>query len=150
MKSIYNPETLKEVISRIEKLTPETKAKWGKMNAAQMLAHCVEPLIIATGKVNEPRMLIGRMLAPFIKKNYYNDKPWQQNSPTAPAFIMTGMDKDFEKEKTNLIAIMTEFSQGGEEKCTKHPNPFWGKLTAEQNGLGQYKHLDHHLQQFGV
>ena len=149
MKSIYSPETLKEILSRIDKLTPESKALWGKMNAAQMLAHCVEPLKIATGKINEPRMLIGRILAPFIKKNYYNDLPWRKNSPTSPNFIIAD-ERDFEKEKANLIAIMTEFSIGGVEKCSKHPNPFWGKLTEEQQGIGQYKHIDHHLQQFGV
>jgi uncharacterized protein YqcC (DUF446 family) len=149
MKSIYLQETLKEIVSRIDKLTPESKALWGKMNPAQMLAHCVEPLKIATGKINEPRMLIGILLAPFLKKGYYNDKPWPKNSPTAPSFIMADA-RDFEKEKANLIAIITEFSEGVAAKCTKHPNPFYGKLTPEQHGLGQYKHIDHHLQQFGV
>ena len=149
MKSLYDQTTLQEVISRIEKLTPQTKALWGKMNSAQMLAHSIEPLKISTGKIIEPRLFIGRILAPFFKKGYYNDKPWPKNSPTAPNFIMAD-EKDFEKEKANLIAIITEFSKGGEAKCSKHPNPFYGKLTPEQQGLGQYKHLDHHLQQFGV
>lgn len=149
MKSIYSPEALEEILLRIDKLTPDSKSLWGKMNAAQMLAHCVEPLKIATGKINEPRMLIGILLAPFLKKGYYNDKPWPKNSPTAPKFIMA-YEKDFEKEKANLKAIVTEFSEGGEAKCTRHPNPFYGKLSPAQHGLGQYKHLDHHLQQFGV
>jgi hypothetical protein len=149
MKSIYSPETLKELVSRIDKLSPDSTALWGKMNISQMMAHCVEPLKVSSGKINEPRLFIGRILAPFLKKAYYNDNPWPKNSPTAPSYIMNDA-RDFEKEKANLKAIITEFSEGGEEKCTRHPNPFYGKLTPEQQGLGQYKHIDHHLQQFGV
>ena len=92
MKSIYSAETLKEIVSRIDKLSPDSKALWGKMNVSQMMAHCVEPLKVSTGKTNEPRLFIGRILAPFLKKGYYNDKPWPKNSPTAPSYIMSDVE----------------------------------------------------------
>lgn len=149
MKSLFSPATLQEVTDRINKLSPDSKALWGVMNPAQMLRHCQGPLEIATGKINPPRMLIGRILAPFMKSIYYNDKPWGKNTPTAPDF-KTLDNYDFETEKKKLLDLVTEFSKGGEAKCSRNPNPFFGRLTPEQTGMGQFKHLDHHLQQFGI
>ena len=149
MKSIYEKTNLQEINSRIEKLTPETKPIWGKMNPAQMMEHCARALDFSTGKSKPPRMFIGYILGSMLKPQYYNDKPWQRNSPTAPNYLVAN-PQDFEKSKSRLLAILKEFSEGGEAKCTTHPSPFFGKLTPEQHGLGQYKHIDHHLQQFGV
>ncbi|MFD1127776.1 DUF1569 domain-containing protein [Paenibacillus provencensis] len=30
-----------------------------------------------------------------------------------------------------------------------NPHPFFGKLTSEEWSIGLYKHLDHHLKEFG-
>ena len=43
-----------------------------------------------------------------------------------------------------------QFSEGGETRCTRHPHPFFGSLTPQAWSRGMYKHLDHHLRQFGV
>jgi Protein of unknown function (DUF1569) len=42
------------------------------------------------------------------------------------------------------------FAKGGAEGCTKHPHNFFGKLTPLEWATGMYKHLDHHLRQFGA
>ncbi|GAB1447415.1 hypothetical protein MASR2M44_04100 [Bacteroidota bacterium] len=149
MKSLFNPETLLEITERINQLRPDSKALWGVMNPAQMLKHCQGPLEIATGRKNPPRMFIGRLLAPFMKAIYYNDKPWGKGIQTAPEFKTLG-NYDFNEEKAKLLELVNEFSKGGEAKCSKNPNPFFGKLTPEQTAFAQYKHLDHHLPQFGI
>ena len=149
MKSIYEKSVLQEVIARVEKLKVETKPVWGKMNPAQMMEHCSLIFDYATGKNKPPRMFIGYILGPIFKKQYYNDEPMRKNSPTATNYIVS-TQQDFEKAKSRLLNLVKEFSEGGEAKCTTHPSPFFGNLTAEQHGMGQYKHLDHHLQQFGV
>jgi len=149
LKSIYQPEVLAEVIERINALKPDSKALWGKMNAAQMMSHCYATLRVATGKENPPRILMGRLLGSFFKASYYNDKPWQKHAPTIPAYKRETA-RDFETEKHLLLSILKAFSEGGEEKCSTHPHPFFGKLTPAQHGEGQYKHIDHHLQQFGI
>ena len=149
MESLFDKRILDSLIARINKLTPATGAGWGKMEAAQMLAHCNAAIQGALGRTHDPRVFIGRIFAPFMKSLYYSDKPYGQGTPTAPGFIITG-ERDFEKEKQELIANISEFQAGGAEKVTKTPNPFFGKLTPEQWAMGQYKHIDHHLRQFGV
>jgi hypothetical protein len=73
----------------------------------------------------------------------------QPNSPTIPAVRITD-EKEFEFERSELKRKIRAFQANGPEKCTTNPHPFFGKLTPEQWGKGTYKHLDHHLKQFGV
>lgn len=149
MRNLFQPDALAEILQRINKLTPSSQRQWGKMDVAQMLAHCSSTLEVAIGKKNLPRLFIGRILAPFMKSNAYNDKPIPKNSPTDKSFIIAD-PKDFEKEKSRLISLVKEFANGGEGKVTTHPHSFFGRLTPVQWSQSTYKHLDHHLTQFGV
>ena len=60
MKNLFEHETVDEVIERIDGLEPEAQRQWGRMDVAQMLAHCAAALDMASGKINPPRMLIGK------------------------------------------------------------------------------------------
>lgn len=149
MNTIYDKANLTAVLERINKLTPETAPQWGKMNVSQMMEHCSRALDYATGKDKPKRLLIGRFFGSFIKKQYYNDKPWDRNLPTAPKFVVTDLPA-FAETKQRLTSLVKEFGEGGEAKCTTHPSAFFGYFTPAQHGMGVYKHLDHHLTQFGV
>jgi len=149
MKNIFDAATLEEIKQRIGTLRPESKRKWGKMEVAQMLAHCSAALEVAAGKKRLPRMFIGRILGPFFKSRFYNDRPFKKNSPTDKSFLVIDR-RNFEKEKARLLDLITQFSTGGEAACTRHPHSFFGKLTPRQWGMGMYKHLDHHLKQFAA
>lgn len=150
MKSFFDPAAKNEMIARLDKLTPETKPLWGKMNSAQMMAHNVAVMESATDAA-PPRkqMFIGKIFMLFMKKQFTNDKPHGRNSPTSPDFLMAD-EKDFAREKQRLIAIINQFHEGGPGKVTKHPSTFWGHCTPHEWGIGMYKHMDHHFQQFGL
>ena len=148
MKSLFDPEAKDEIFKRLESLSADAKAEWGKMNSSQMLAHCGKGLEMATGKIKPKRILIGRIIGPLFKHNMTNDKPFTKNSPTDPALVMTG-SKNFDEEMRNLKKHIELFHKGGPEKATRHPHPFFGKMTPETWGISAYKHLDHHLRQFG-
>lgn len=79
----------------------------------------------------------------------YNDKPLPRNLSTI-AILRIAEDRDFEIERERLKQKILTFQSNGPEKCTRNPHPFFGTLTPEQWGKGIYKHLDHHLRQFGV
>jgi hypothetical protein len=150
MKSMFDLATVQEMESRLASLTPESRREWGKMNAAQTVAHCSLGMENALGDTKPPRVLIGRVLGPVVKKLALgNDEPMRKNSPTAPSLIVSD-DCDLEEEKVRLIGLMGRFSKGGAAVCTDHPHAFFGKLTPEQWAELMYKHLDHHLRQFGV
>lgn len=149
MKSLYEKAACDELMLRIDQLHPDTKAIWGKMNVTQMMAHCAAGMDMASGKLNIDRVLMGKLIGGFLKSFYTSDKPFNRNTPTAKELVKVDAF-DFEKEKNNLKTLMQAFSEGGTAKCTTHPHPFFGKLKAEDWGIGIYKHTDHHLRQFGV
>jgi uncharacterized protein DUF1569 len=149
MNSLFTAEHAQEVIARLERISPDQKPVWGKMNAAQMMAHCNETMEVARGIKHLKRGFISYVLGSMIKKHFYNDAPTRKNSPTHPTFIKAGQH-GLDTERAALITHIRAFQEGGPEKCTDAPHGFFGKITKEQWGQGMYKHMDHHLQQFGV
>ncbi|NGZ76926.1 DUF1569 domain-containing protein [Saccharibacillus alkalitolerans] len=149
MNNLFEERYAKEIVSRIDNLRPDSQRKWGEMNAAQMLAHCSGFQDLAMGRGAASRSLLGIFVGRFAKPVFYNDKPLPHNMSTIPEIRITG-EKDFDNEKERLIDKIKTFQQSGPEACTQRPHPFFGKLSAEEWGKGVYKHLDHHLRQFGV
>lgn len=120
------------------------------MNVAQALAHCAGGLEMALGDCTPPRMFIGRVLGPVVKKLALgNDEPMRKNSPTVPA-ITVADQREVEAERVRLLGLLDRFSEGGPAGCTSHPHPFFGRLTPDEWAVLMYKHLDHHLRQFGL
>ena len=149
MASIYNPNDNQEIIDRLNKLTPETKAQWGKMSIDQMLSHCQAPMDVAFGDLNLKANFFMQLLGKMFKNKILNASEFKKNSPTAPSFIRNGV-YDFEQTKTELIIKIKKFSELGENAIRTKKHPFFGEMsTAEWDKL-QWMHLDHHLKQFGV
>jgi hypothetical protein len=149
MRNLFEKEAVDEVCGCLDKLQPETPRQWGKMDVAQMIAHCSAALDMASGKLNPPRIFIGRVLGPLVKPIYTNEKPFSKSSPTDKRLIISDQ-RDFARERERLKQCVRQFHEGGEAKCTRHPHPFFGALTTYEWSRGMYKHLDHHLRQFGA
>ena len=149
MKNLFQQETVDELLARLDKLQPASPRQWGKMDAAQMMAHCSAGLDMAAGRLNPPRMFIGRLIGPFVKPIYTNDKPFSKNNPTDKTLLVADQ-REFSREQAQLKQKIRQFQDGGEAQCTRHPHPFFGLLTPQDWSRGMYKHLDHHLQQFGA
>lgn len=119
------------------------------MNAAQALAHSTGVLELALGERRPARLLIGRLIGWAMKRMALgNDAPLRQNTPTLAELVMLD-DRDFDAERKRLLATIDRFVVGGPRACTTHPHPFFGRLTPEEWAIQEYKHLDHHLRQFG-
>ena len=84
----------------------------------------------------------------MMKSMMYSDKLWKHNIPTKKEFIITG-NVDFNVEKENLVQIVTTFHER-KKQTDWNPHPIFGDFKKEQWGKMHYKHLDHHLRQFGV
>jgi hypothetical protein len=147
IKNLFDADVKTEIVGRINKLTPQSQAKWGKMNVAQMLAHLQLPIAIAYGTHRPKGSFLLRLLGPLFKSKLWDSKPYKQGLPTDPTFVMTGAEKDFEKEKQILLDLVNRFS---ESTVVGERHPIFGKLTKENWSKATWKHLDHHLRQFGV
>lgn len=149
MQSLFDNDTYHGIVERMNKLSPTSQAQWGKMNVAQMLAHCKEAFKVPLSEKPMPRMLLGRLMGWVFKSKLYSDQPWKKNLPTAPNFIIKD-DREFDKEKKELMQMVDTFYKRGSGEVGKYPHPMFGSFTPAQWGQSMYKHLDHHLQQFGV
>ena len=147
MSTLYNDLDVSNLICRLETLTPDSQRKWGKMNVSQMLAHCNVAMDTVIGTHTMPRVFIGKLIGGFFKKKVLTDKTWGKSSPTDKTYIIKG-DRNFEEEKEKLKSLLIQFCENGPSKCTTHPHPFFGHFTAEEWGVFQWKHLDHHFRQF--
>ena len=150
MKNIFNQEIVTETINRIEKLTPEAKPHWGKMPVNTMLAHCnVAYELVFEDKHPKPNVIMKFIHKSFIKDLVVNEKPFKKSSMTSPAFIIKD-ERKFEKEKTRLIDHLTKTQLLGASYFDKKESHSFGILTKDEWNNMFYKHLNHHLNQFGV
>jgi hypothetical protein len=150
MKSLFDAVIATEIKKRIARLEPTSQRQWGKMNAAQAMAHCATAMEWAVGDSFVPRMFVGRILGPLAKSKVLKDEvPMGRNAPTAKSLVVAD-ERDLEKERQRLCALVERFSEGGPQACTEHAHTFFGPLTPEEWARLMYKHLDHHLRQFGV
>jgi hypothetical protein len=151
MNTLFEPMCVLEVKQRLSALSSGHQRHWGKMNAAQMLAHCSLGLEMASGEIRPPRALVGRILGPVIKPMALRDEePMRRNSPTSKELVVIGEDRDFEAEQKRLSGLIDRFAAAGAAGCTSHPHAFFGSLTPDEWAVLMYKHLDHHLRQFGA
>lgn len=150
LPNIFTKEVSDKIIERINRLTPSTPANWGKMNVSQMLAHCNVTYEMAyETKHPKPNFFMRFFLKTFIKKIVTGVAPYKHNSQTAPAFIIKE-NKDFEAEKLRLINYINKTQQLGEVHFDNKESLSFGPLNKTEWNNQFYKHLDHHLTQFGA
>lgn len=150
MLNLHDAAQVAEITARIKALRPDSPRQWGKMTAPQMVAHCAIALEAALGDRRVPRVFIGRLIGGFVKPLALGkDGPIARNAPTAPSYIVAD-ERDLERERARLLTLVGRFASGGPSACTKEPHAFFGPLTPDEWAVLMYKHLDHHLRQFGV
>lgn len=150
MKNVFDPTVAKELTDRINKLSTESKGLWGKMNVAQMLAHCnVTYDLVYTDKYPKPTGFKKFMIKLFAKKVVTGPKPYKRNIRTAPVFLITD-EREFQLEKDLLVKNVLKTQELGAAHFNNKESHAFGPLSTKEWNTLFYKHLDHHLQQFGV
>lgn len=147
METFFDTSIQEQFQQRLERLTPQMRSQWGKMSPAQMLSHCTAPMLVAVGDLQMKKHPL-RFVGTVFKKRLLGEKPFSKNSPTATEFVRN-KDCDFAVEKKKFTDAFRKLAQGPSSvTCFNHG--FFGKMTADDWGRLIYKHLDHHLQQFGL
>ena len=150
VKNIFDKSVSDEIVSRIDKLKSDNMPLWGKMSVDKMLAHCcVTYEMVYTDIHPKPNVFMRFVLRNLVKNTVVNDIDYKKNSSTAPAFVIKD-DKNFEFEKSRLKDfILKTQSLGAVHFEGKESHSFGNLSSLEWNNMF-YKHLNHHLGQFGV
>ena len=146
MKTLFDQSTRDEIINRINALTENSNAQWGKMNVYQALKHCILFEEMMLGKKVYDRVFIGRIFGKMaLKKLLKDETPLKKNEPTSPEFRIKETSGNVQAEKNKWISLIKEYAHfSGND----FEHWFFGKMTKEQMGQFAYKHTDHHLRQF--
>jgi len=146
MKTIWDAETRAELMARMNRLKPDTPPQWGKMNAAQMVGHCTDPMRAAMGEMRVADKKTFFRFAPMRWLVIYK-MPWPKGAPTAPEFIHQGPE-DLQENLALLKSTLDRFAI--HRKNGFHAHAAFGTLTDKDWGCLTWRHLDHHLRQFGL
>jgi len=149
MNSLFDPEVFQHTVSRIEGLQSSATRQWGKMTPAQMLEHAARVVEMACGKGPQKQIWPGKLLSWTFRRSFFGEKPFGKNAPTGRDFVIKN-EPDFGAAKNRLLALMRELQSKGERGCDGNVHTFFGRMSGAQWGVTQYKHLDHHLRQFGA
>ncbi len=151
MQNVFSAADAQAYIERINKLKPDNLPLWGRMNVGQMLAHCnVSYEFVYEPQKHKPVGGLAKfILKTFVKPKVVGEKSYPKNSPTSPQFLVKD-DKDFELEKKRLIGFIQKTQQLGADAFDGKASFSFGKLTAQEWNNMFAKHLNHHLEQFGV
>ena len=149
MKSLFEDSVYQEIQERLNLLKADSPRQWGKMDAAAMVKHCNLVLSASIGPAPRKRALMSYLFRKVAKKQYVYRSVYKKNGYTAPNFIVT-KGGDLSTNREALIAKINQFRKAGEKEYDNRLHAFFGRLTAQEWGMLQYNHLNHHLTQFGL
>jgi hypothetical protein len=148
MKTIFDRDVRKQLINRVEQISWDKNAKWGKMNVFQMLKHNTywNEWILGTEDHTYRQAFMGKIFGKMaLKRVIKNEKPLDKNIPTSDQFKVKELNGDLESEKIKWISLINAYAYYDNPKFV---HDFFGKMTKEQIGILVYKHTDHHLRQY--
>ncbi len=149
MKTLFDRATYEDTLRRVESLQPDSPRQWGKMSAAQMLEHNTRGLEMAIGRNYQKQALPGKMIGWMFRGQFVGDKPFGKNGPTGSEFVVHG-EPDFLRTREKVNALLAELHAVGEKGCDGKIHGFFGTMTGAEWGVTQFRHMDHHLRQFGA
>ena len=148
MKNILKEADYAEIRKRIMTLSDSSLRQWGKMEIQQMLVHCTTQLKLAVGEISAQTRGPSFLRSGLGKWILLSNLPWIKGAPTPDEmnveknnFLLTGI----EMEKRDLLNYL-EKAKG---QVQLKPHPFFGNLSRNEWSRLIYKHIDHHLKQFG-
>jgi hypothetical protein len=147
MKTLWNDSDRREIQSRIERLSPDAPAKWGKMDAPRAVAHLTDAMRMALGDLACKRKNVPIGYPP-LKQLIVYWLPWPEGAPTAPELI-SRVPASWTGEITELTALIKRFGKQDRNR-TWPEHPAFGRLSSRAWGRLTYRHVDHHLRQFGA
>ncbi len=147
MKTLWTESDRSALLDRLTRLNADAKPQWGKMNCAQMLAHLNDSMRMTVGDL-PAQSKGGPLRYTPLKQLIIYWLPWPQGAPTAPELISRAPD-GIEQETAAVQALVERFAQCA-DKSQWPEHPAFGKLSAKDWGVLAYRHIDHHLRQFGV
>jgi hypothetical protein len=148
MKSMWEAPRQREIRDRVARLSPENRGGWGKMSAPEMVCHLAESLKMALGDLPVMARKIPIRYPP-LKQFIIYVAPFPKGVPTAPELIARS-PQAWQADVAELQGLVDRFVARANEATPWPEHPAFGKLSRRAWGVLVYRHMDHHLRQFGA
>ena len=151
--SLSNPSDRASVLARLQRLHSEAPRQWGRMTAPQMVCHLTDAFrgVMGERPSSSPAPVIPRWRQQLIKfVALYLPFSWphgMKTRPNADQELGGTPPRDFAADVAELLQMCERFAAG---RGTYVPHYLFGPLSNEEWGRWGYRHMDHHLRQFGV
>ena len=144
----------KDCLPLFKSIKADAVANWGVMNAQQMVEHVAAFFAVSTEKIKFPLVTPVEHL-PKYKEFLLSEKEFRENTKAPIAVIgeealplrFATMQEALQNLEKSIAYFELYFKDDAEKK-TLHP--VFGELNFEEWVLLHYKHVKHHLKQFGV
>jgi hypothetical protein len=152
MHTLARERTRGEILRRLRALQPDSKRRWGRMSAHQMVCHLSDCCRMATGEktVSYATGPLQRTLIKWIA--LYTPLRWPPGIATRPEVnqeVGGTPPGDFAADIATLEALVEAMSaQIGRHEWP--PHPIFGPMSEAAWFRWAYLHMDHHLRQFGT
>jgi hypothetical protein len=147
MKTLWEREAREELKQRLRRLDPTRGPRWGRMNAPQMLVHLNEAMRMCLNELPvAPRRLPIRYTP--LKQMIIYWLPWPKGAPTAPE-LLEGIPGEWQTDVASMCAYVDQFATRSREGPWPQ-HPAFGRMSSRAWGVLGYRHIDHHLRQFGA
>jgi hypothetical protein len=147
-RSLSNAQARQELIGRLQRLKPETTPLWGRMTAPQMLAHLADWMLMAKGDLRTARINRPVLRYPVVKQIVIYWLPFPKGVPTAPELI-SRKPREWAREYASVCEHVQSY-ESVNPKSTWPDHPAFGRMSTNEWCVLAYRHMDHHLRQFGV
>ena len=150
--SLLDAATRAGVEARVQRLQPDSRRRWGRMTSHQAICHMSDAFRLALGdRDTAPVPGSFKPLVRFVALQL--PMRWPRGRirtvPEAEQGVGGTPPIEFERDRAELIALMARFGTAAPtERCSTHP--IFGPMSVDLWGRWGYRHMDHHLRQFGV
>ena len=149
MGSILNDADRAAIRERIGSVTSSSTPRWGRMDTRSMLAHLKLSALMALGELPVASKS-KRVFQVFpVKHLILHVVPFPKSAPTAPELLVRS-PAAWQADVAELQALVDRFVARGRESSPWPEHPAFGRLSHRAWGVLTYRHMDHHLRQFGT
>lgn len=154
MKTWFDADARREILDRLNRLTPSHERRWGRMTVQQMICHLCDSARVALGDL--PVQFVGNAFTrtALFRAGAFSPLPWPRGVlKTAPEIDQAREGTPpttLTADRAELVRLLDDVVRRGEQQTAWPDHPIMGAFTREDWGRQIYRHCDHHLKQFGV
>jgi hypothetical protein len=149
LRTLLNASDRGSILERVALVRRDATARWGAMDASQMMRHLAEALGASLGDVHHQPYNRPLFHTRIVKYVFIRVLPFPRNAPTAPELrIVEAAELDVERARVTELLV-----RYGEQPSDADPHvehPLFGPMSHAEWAELEYKHVDHHLRQFGM